>query len=109
MRFLLLVFAICAGLVGTGKSAEAQNYPWCALYDMEGGGQNCGFTTYQQCQAGVEWGRRLLPAEYAIRASTRAASINESEALSLLNGRLPTSPGSLAIFAAIRRAPSCLA
>src|SRR5262249_4354300 len=54
----------------------------------------------------VEWGRRLLPAEYAIRASTRAASINESEALSLLNTRLPTSPGSLAIFAAIRRASS---
>ena len=56
MRFLLLVFAICAGLVGTGKSAEAQNYPWCALYDMEGGGQNCGFTTLQQCQAALSGG-----------------------------------------------------
>jgi hypothetical protein len=52
MRFLLFALAICAGLISAGKSAEAQNYPWCAYYsggDAGGGGTNCGFTTFQQC------------------------------------------------------------
>jgi hypothetical protein len=49
MRFLLLVFAICASLVGTGKSAEAQNYPWCAHLGTGFDSMNCGFTTFQQC------------------------------------------------------------
>jgi hypothetical protein len=49
MRFLLLVLTICVGLVGMGRNAEAQNYPWCAHYGTGFGGMNCGFTTYQQC------------------------------------------------------------
>jgi len=44
-----LAIAVCAaGVLGT--AAQAQNYPWCAHYGgREGGGQNCGFTTFQQC------------------------------------------------------------
>jgi hypothetical protein len=51
MRFLLFGLALCAGLVGAGRSAEAQNYPWCAYYSAgdDTGGTNCGFTTFQQC------------------------------------------------------------
>jgi hypothetical protein len=32
MKPLLLILAICVGIIGTGKRAEAQNYPWCAIY-----------------------------------------------------------------------------
>jgi hypothetical protein len=50
MRVLLLMLGISVYLVGTGTRAEAQNYPWCAYYGgKEGGGTNCGFTTFQQC------------------------------------------------------------
>ena len=50
MRLLLAVLSIiCVGLVGMGKSAVAQNYPWCAHYGTGFGGINCGFTTFQQC------------------------------------------------------------
>ena len=48
MRLLLAVLSICVGLVGMGKSAEAQNYHWCAHYGTGFGGINCGFTTFQQ-------------------------------------------------------------
>ena len=49
MRLLLFVLAFCVGLVGTGSSAQAQNYPWCAHYGTGFDGVNCGFTTFQQC------------------------------------------------------------
>jgi len=50
MWFLLLSLVIGVGLISTGNRAEAQNYPWCAYYGgKEGGGTNCGFTTFQQC------------------------------------------------------------
>jgi hypothetical protein len=51
MKPLLLILAICVGIIGTGKRAEAQNYPWCAIYGdgAAGGGTNCGFITFQQC------------------------------------------------------------
>jgi hypothetical protein len=49
MRFLLSVFVICASLVVAGKSAEAQNYPWCAHLGTGFESTNCGFTTFQQC------------------------------------------------------------
>lgn len=48
MRLLPLMLAICA-IVGIETWAEAQNYPWCALY--RDGVMNCGFTTFEQCQA----------------------------------------------------------
>jgi hypothetical protein len=49
MRFLLFVLGICAGIVGIGSRAEAQNYPWCAIYGTGFEGTNCGFVTFQQC------------------------------------------------------------
>ena len=50
MKLLLFTLGICVGIVGLPNLAEAQNYPWCAYYSgKEGGGTNCGFTTFQQC------------------------------------------------------------
>jgi hypothetical protein len=51
VRFLLFVLGICVGIVGIGNRAEAQNYPWCAIYSEggAGGGTNCGFVTFEQC------------------------------------------------------------
>jgi uncharacterized protein DUF3551 len=51
LRVLLFMLGICVGIVGVGTHAEAQNYPWCAIYSggMGGGGTNCGSTTFQQC------------------------------------------------------------
>jgi hypothetical protein len=46
---LLLLSGIFLGIVGIGTRAEAQNYPWCAIYDGGMGGENCGFTTFEQC------------------------------------------------------------
>jgi hypothetical protein len=52
---LLLSFGILAGVSAFGSVALAQNYPWCAQYSggQNGGGQNCGFTTFEQCMATV--------------------------------------------------------
>jgi hypothetical protein len=51
MRYLLFVLAIFIVTAGIVTPAEAQNYPWCAIYSGggAGGGTNCGFTTFQQC------------------------------------------------------------
>jgi Protein of unknown function (DUF3551) len=51
MRLLLFMLGILVGIVAIGNRAEAQNYPWCAHYGggSNGGGMNCGFTTFQQC------------------------------------------------------------
>jgi hypothetical protein len=58
VRLLLLMLGISVCVVGIGTRAEAQNYPWCAIYSegAAGGGTNCGFTTFQQC---METGRGL--------------------------------------------------
>jgi hypothetical protein len=49
MRLLLLMFGICLGIIGFGNRAEAQNYPWSAIYSggAVSGGTNCGFTTFE--------------------------------------------------------------
>ena len=49
MRLLLFMLVICVGIVGIGSRAEAQNYPWCAIYGTGFEGTNCGFVTFQQC------------------------------------------------------------
>ena len=50
MKFLLSLLGICLALLTNGTRAEAQNYPWCAIYGgFDDGGTNCGFTTLQQC------------------------------------------------------------
>ncbi len=52
MRPLLFLLGIYVGALAMGTRAEAQNYPWCALY-RDGGAQNCGFTTFEQCMETV--------------------------------------------------------
>jgi len=53
MRLLQFMLGICVGVVGIGNRAEAQNYPWCSICTDGLGGENCGFTTFQQCQENV--------------------------------------------------------
>jgi hypothetical protein len=53
MRPLLFVFGICAGIVGIGNLAGAQNYPWCAMLSMGDQAVNCGFVSSEQCMAYV--------------------------------------------------------
>jgi len=69
MRLSLFMLGICVVIVGIGNRAEAQNYPWCAIYSGTGG-ENCGFTTLEQC---METAR--MPTEYAVRSSTRTTSV----------------------------------
>jgi hypothetical protein len=49
MKSLLVVLGILAGTAVLGGSAQAQNYPWCAIYSAFGA-RNCGFATFEQCQ-----------------------------------------------------------
>jgi len=50
MRFVLLALSVIAATTVFNTPTKAQNYPWCAYYSgKEGGGTNCGFTTFQQC------------------------------------------------------------
>ena len=47
---ILFALSIVAATTVLNTSTKAQNYPWCAYYgSKEGGGTNCGFTTFQQC------------------------------------------------------------
>ncbi len=53
MKALLFAAGLIAAAGALTSSAQAQNYPWCAVYGGRGGGgaQNCGFTTFAQCMA----------------------------------------------------------
>jgi len=53
MKTVLCLLGILAGMSVIGTLAHAQNYPWCAYYSGNGGGTNCGFTTFEQCLANV--------------------------------------------------------
>ena len=59
MRFATKVVTalVVVPVVLTQTSANAlpyDPYPWCANYDSRGfGGQNCGFSTWNQCMATV--------------------------------------------------------
>jgi hypothetical protein len=55
MRALLLTLGVLATMAALGTRAQAQNYPWCAIYSggSMGGGRNCGFTTFEQCLATI--------------------------------------------------------
>ena len=52
MKFVLSAFAIMAGVAAFQPCAQAQNYPWCAVYGGFGS-RNCGFTTFDQCMQSV--------------------------------------------------------
>jgi hypothetical protein len=55
MRLSLFILLVLAGGVWVEKPAEARDYPWCAYYNGGGfgGATNCGFATWQQCQAAI--------------------------------------------------------
>jgi hypothetical protein len=53
MRISLFILGVFAALVCFEKPATAQNYPWCAYYDMGTAATNCGFAISQQCLAAV--------------------------------------------------------
>jgi hypothetical protein len=55
MRVLLWTLGILVAVTALSAPAQAQNYPWCAIYGggSAGGGRNCGFTTFEQCQATI--------------------------------------------------------
>ena len=53
MRLLLFVLGILIATAAIGTRAEAQNYPWCAYYSGDGGGENCGFVSFEQCMTDV--------------------------------------------------------
>ena len=48
---VLVLAAFIAAAASTG--AQAQNYPWCAVYNMGDAAYNCGFSTYQQCMVTI--------------------------------------------------------
>ena len=51
MKLLIFVLGISVAVIGIGTRAEAQNYPWCAIYSggAVSGGTNCGFISFEQC------------------------------------------------------------
>jgi uncharacterized protein DUF3551 len=53
MRSILFALSIVGATTVLNTPTKAQNYPWCALYDSgsDGGGTNCGFTSFEQCMA----------------------------------------------------------
>ena len=46
-----LTFAATAALAP--QSAQAEEYPWCAVHGSGNGSQNCGFSTLEQCRADI--------------------------------------------------------
>jgi hypothetical protein len=53
-RCLVLFGTLAAASVMNASGALAVEYPWCLYYSgggMDGGGTNCGFTTFDQCLA----------------------------------------------------------
>jgi Protein of unknown function (DUF3551) len=78
MKLLLVLSGICVALLSIGTRADAQNYPWCAIYGGFGdGGTNCGFTTFQQCMDTAGNGQ-LVPTQHAICSSAWTAFIRAS-------------------------------
>jgi hypothetical protein len=54
MRLLLIIVITAGAAILFGRSAEAQNYPWCALESKgDGADLNCGFISFEQCMATV--------------------------------------------------------
>jgi hypothetical protein len=54
MRLLLFILGVFVAVVCIEKPAAAQTYPWCAYYNFfHGGATNCGFATWEQCQAAI--------------------------------------------------------
>jgi hypothetical protein len=54
MRALLCAAGALVAATLMAGSAQAQNYPWCAVYGNGFGGTNCGFSTFRQCLATIQ-------------------------------------------------------
>jgi hypothetical protein len=67
MKLLPLALGIVIGIAGLTARAEAQNYPWCAIYDTGDAAYNCGFVSYEQCRASVSGigGNCMLNTQYS--------------------------------------------
>lgn len=85
---ILIAAALLGGimLLTTGNNAQAEVfYPWCARYGgVDGGGDNCGFTSYPQCAATVSGSGGYCyrnpayqPQRYAPRRQKRRVIIEE--------------------------------
>jgi hypothetical protein len=53
MRILLFILASFVVTAGISTRAEAQSYPWCAVYDVGDSAYNCGFVSREQCMVTV--------------------------------------------------------
>jgi hypothetical protein len=53
MRSVLLIMGLVASSLAMSPSAQAQNYPWCAVLNMGDAAYNCGFVTMQQCMDSI--------------------------------------------------------
>ena len=51
MRHFLFALGLFAAIAGISTGAEAQTYPWCAIYSK--GCNSCSFVTRDQCMADV--------------------------------------------------------
>jgi hypothetical protein len=48
----LATLAVASAFAAPIQPAQARDYPWCAQYsERAGGGRNCGFVSFAQCQA----------------------------------------------------------
>ena len=47
----IAALAVAAAGALTPRPAQAIEYPWCVQYGGSNGSQNCGFSTFAQCQA----------------------------------------------------------
>jgi len=54
MRSLLLILGVVVSTAILSGSANAQNYPWCAVYDMGDAAYSCSFVTADQCRLSVQ-------------------------------------------------------
>jgi hypothetical protein len=53
MRTVLFALGVLTVVAGFGSRAEAESYPWCAVYDTGDATYNCGFVTFEQCMTTV--------------------------------------------------------
>ena len=67
---LLLAFSLLGGALFASPSSAEIYRPWCAqYYGNNGGGTNCGYTSYEQCMMDVV----PVPGVYGIRGTWRMA------------------------------------
>ncbi len=45
------LFIVGLATAGLATPVQAQNYPWCLLSSAYEGGENCSFTSFDQCMA----------------------------------------------------------